>query len=66
MIELSIDDDGASVVNLGAPRRVPDDVAAPVIRRAMDERVDIIDDIEIRFRSDDLNAYIDSPFGGAQ
>ena len=59
VIALEIDDAGASVVNLGCARRVPDDVASPVIRQPMDECVDLIDDIEVRFRSDDLNAYID-------
>jgi len=59
VITLEIDDAGASVVNLGAARRVPDDVAAPVIRQSVDECVDLVDEIEVRFRSEDLNAYID-------
>ena len=50
---------GTSTVNLGRPRRVPDGLASPVIRKPLDERIDLIEQIDIRFRTNDLRDYTD-------
>ena len=58
VVELGVSGHGRSVVNLGPTRRVPDDLAAPGRRRSLDESVDTLDEIEIRFDRDDLNGGV--------
>ena len=50
-----------STVCLGAPRRVPDSVASSMIRKPIDDSIDLIEKIQIRFRSHDLQAYTNKP-----
>lgn len=58
VIELTVDAArGTSAVNLGRPRRIPDSAADASIRVPVDEAVDFIDQIEIRFRDEDRHMY---------
>ncbi len=48
---------GTSSANLGQPRRVPEALASPVVRKQLDERIDLVEHIDIRFRANDLKDY---------
>lgn len=62
VIELAVDAArGTSAVNLGRPRRIPESGAALSIRQPVDESVDLIDCIEIRFREEDRHMYTEHP-----
>lgn len=50
-----------SWVNLGQARQVPADVASHEVRRPVDDCIDAIDKITVKFRSYDLKAYTDKP-----
>ncbi len=52
---------GDSTVCLGVPRRVPDSVASSMIRNPIDDSIDLIEKIQIRFRAHDLQAYTNTP-----
>ena len=53
--------EGVSWANIGRIRRVPLDVASQSIRRPVNECIDAVDDITVKFRSYDLRAYSEQP-----
>lgn len=53
--------EGVSWANTGRIRRVPLDVASQAVRRPINECIDAVDDISVKFRSYDLRAYSDQP-----
>jgi diaminopimelate epimerase len=54
-------EEGVSWANTGRIRRVPLDVASQAIRRPINECIDAVDNISIKFRSYDLRAYSERP-----
>lgn len=53
--------EGVSWANTGRIRRVPLDVASQAVRRPLNECIDAVEDISIKFRSYDLRAYSEQP-----
>lgn len=67
VVVIGTDRDGdRSWANMGRVRRVPEDMASLEIRRPVNECLDLVDDITIRFRSYDLKAYSDKTSLGMQ
>lgn len=48
-----------SWANMGAPRKVPADLASSSIRIPYDNRIDMIKDLEVNFRTHDLKPFVD-------